>query len=124
MSRLMFSHSRPSSGSPFSTPYTVIPPGFLATLPHFRKTQNWLHVALIKNCRPFFNTTLVSAMIQMIQASKCFQAFIIFIFDYCMISFHFVLKSFRKFYRTLFCNRLYPRLLNSSIKLIELFFSV
>ena len=35
----------------------------------------------------------------------------------------FCCKKFHKFYRTLFCNRLYPRLLNSSIKFIELFFS-
>ena len=33
-------------------------------------------------------------------------------------------EKFRKFYRTLFCNRLYPRLLNSSIKFVELFLSV
>ena len=31
-------------------------------------------------------------------------------------------ENFCKFYRTLFCNRLYPRLLNSSIKFKELFF--
>ena len=32
-------------------------------------------------------------------------------------------ENFRKFDRTMFCNRLYPWLLNSSIKCIELFFS-
>ena len=32
--------------------------------------------------------------------------------------------KFHKFYKILFCYRLYPRLLNSSIKFIELFFSV
>ena len=37
-------------------------------------------------------------------------------------SFVFWLEKFRKFYRTLFCNRLYPWLLNSSIKFIKLFF--
>ena len=33
-------------------------------------------------------------------------------------------EKFRKFYRTLFCNHQYLRLLNGSIKFIELFFSV
>ena len=33
-------------------------------------------------------------------------------------------EELRKFYRTLFYNRLYPRPLNSSIKFIEPFFSV
>ena len=33
-------------------------------------------------------------------------------------------EKFRKFYRTLFSNRLYPQLLNSSKELIEQFFSV